>query len=252
VVGGGGKTSALFSLGQAASLAGRSCALTTTTHIYDPRAEAGRWFGRRHIVPELAQTGPLDMEPWRPLTAERPAVFASALIGPGTMAGAVGGADHPRLNGILPDRVTQLAELYDLVVVEADGSRGLPIKAPATHEPVVPGSCVLLLACIGLDCLGRLNTDQAVHRPGLVAARTGCAQGSPLRPEHLARLAAHPEGLFKACPSTARRVLLLNKADLVDPSVARECAALVAAVGSALVIVAGRRERPFDMILEAG
>jgi len=34
--------------------------------------------------------------------------------------------------------------------------------------------------------------------------------------------------------------------------VARECAALVAAVGSALVIVAGRRERPFDMILEAG
>jgi xanthine dehydrogenase accessory factor len=43
----------------------------------------------------------------------------------------------------------------DVVLVEADGSRRMPLKYPAAHEPVIPENADEIVLCVGLSALGR-------------------------------------------------------------------------------------------------
>ncbi|MFA9421857.1 MAG: hypothetical protein ACERLB_17060, partial [Gammaproteobacteria bacterium] len=52
----------------------------------------------------------------------------------------------------------------DWVVVEADGSRMLPVKAPAEHEPVVPEETSLFVSVVGIDALDD-SIERVAHRP---------------------------------------------------------------------------------------
>ena len=61
----------------------------------------------------------------------------------------------------------------DNVVVEADGSRRLPFKAPAEFEPVIPSSSTLVISTIGADSLDQVISD-CCHRPNLVADLAEC------------------------------------------------------------------------------
>jgi len=200
-VGGGGKTSSLFGLASFMADSGASVAVTTTTHIRDPRFEAEkRRYDRLVIDPDLSlPEAKQDILHHAGIT-----VLVSGEIPEGK-----------RLSGIHPDRAAGLRHHFDMVLVEADGSRGLPVKAPATHEPVIPACTDLVLGLVGLDCLGKPMDENTVHRSGLFAAVTGCRPGEAIRPDHLAALARSGEGLFKGAPPGALRVLVLNKADLL-------------------------------------
>ena len=48
-----------------------------------------------------------------------------------------------------------LAGLADYVLVEADGSRQLPLKAHAAHEPVIPQGCGQVIYLVGADGFNR-------------------------------------------------------------------------------------------------
>lgn len=120
-----------------------------------------------------------------------------------------------KLGGIHPAWVPPLRTLWDVVLVEADGSKHRPVKAPAEHEPVIPSGTDVVIGCIGLDCLGKPLDEHSVHRPGLFSAISGCEIGTPITVQHLINLAEHPQGLFKASPADAARVLMLNKADML-------------------------------------
>lgn len=48
----------------------------------------------------------------------------------------------------------QICPLADLVLVEADGSRRLPLKVPGVNEPVVPRNSSIVLSVLGLSALG--------------------------------------------------------------------------------------------------
>src|SRR5205814_3295731 len=63
--------------------------------------------------------------------------------------------------GIDPALVDDLAQIegIDAVLVEADGSRMRPFKAPAEHEPVIPDSTTLLVPVVGIDVIGKTLTD---------------------------------------------------------------------------------------------
>jgi len=202
IVGGGGKTSALFTL--AAEL-GPEVLLTTTTHIADPRLEPGRVFDAMFLEPALAAPPlPGAPRPWAQGAGPCGRVVLAAEDGPGS----------GKLQGLHPAWVDDLARTWPFIVVEADGSRHRPVKAPAPHEPVLPNATTLVLGVIGLDCLDQPMDARVVHRPERFGPVTGCAPGAPIRLEHLAALCRAPEGLFKGAPAGARRVLLLNKADL--------------------------------------
>jgi molybdenum cofactor cytidylyltransferase len=116
-----------------------------------------------------------------------------------------------KLKGIEPGLVAAIAELVDAVIVEADGARGLSLKAPAAYEPVVASETTLLVPVVGIDAVGRRLAEETVHRPELVAKLTGCALGETIHPSLLATLLVHPQGALKGAPADARVVPLINK-----------------------------------------
>jgi molybdenum cofactor cytidylyltransferase len=116
----------------------------------------------------------------------------------------------------------------DVVIVEADGSRRLPFKAPAAHEPVIPTSATIVVPIVGLDVLGQSLDAEHVHRPEIVAELTGAALGDPVTPAMIAAVLAHPQGGAKGMPPNARLIPFLNKAeDEATLAAAREIARLL-------------------------
>ena len=50
------------------------------------------------------------------------------------------------------------------ILLECDGARGLPIKAPAEHEPPIPDFVESVVVVAGLSGLGKPITDEFVFR----------------------------------------------------------------------------------------
>lgn len=182
LVGGGGKTTALFELGR--QIEG-SVVLTTTTKMH-----AGRTAGE-HVV-----FGPSDQELIDALAAHRTVLVWRQ--GAGDKAPGVDRASCNRWFG-----------LADHVIVEADGARQRPLTAPGPFEPVVPTATTLLVACVGADAFGRVIADQC-HRPMRVAAAAGCSPYQRLTPERLASLLLSDRGLMKGRPETARFAIVVS------------------------------------------
>ena len=80
-----------------------------------------------------------------------------------------------------------LEALADYVLVEADGSRGLPLKAHAAHEPVIPENCRKTVCLVGAAGLGK-PIREAVHRPELFCAVSGASPDGTASPEAVARV----------------------------------------------------------------
>jgi probable selenium-dependent hydroxylase accessory protein YqeC len=101
----------------------------------------------------------------------------------------------------------------DFTLVEADGAAGRPVKAPASHEPVIPLSTTDLVGVIGIDALGLSLLEENVFRSEIFSRLTGLNLGEKIGAEALAFLICHPEGLFKEVPPGCRRHLFINKAE---------------------------------------
>ncbi len=78
-----------------------------------------------------------------------------------------------------------LAALADYVLVEADGSKGLPAKAHAPWEPVIPANADRTVLVVGADCFGR-SIGESCHRPDRFAELAGGTLRDPVTPERLA------------------------------------------------------------------
>ncbi len=83
--------------------------------------------------------------------------------------------------------VDVLAEVADWVLVEADGSRHLPFKAHASHEPVIPESSNVIIQVIGGSGFGK-TVEESVHRPQIFCEIAGCTPEDVVTPELLAKV----------------------------------------------------------------
>jgi probable selenium-dependent hydroxylase accessory protein YqeC len=122
-----------------------------------------------------------------------------------------------KVEGISPslaDELYQDSEVHYLLI-EADGSAGHPVKAPAEHEPVIPSSVTMVVAMMGLEAMGARLDEGTAFRVEQVKNVTGLHTGDILTPGGLAKVFLHPAGVFKGTPEDARRVVFLNKADLI-------------------------------------
>ena len=200
VVGGGGKSSLLFALAEC--LPGR-VVLSTTTRIFAAQ------LSRAAAVCSTADAG------WQ----QRLESFDANLL-------VVGRVEGERANGVPPDLPAEWLALprVDWVVVEADGSRMLPVKAPADHEPVVPERTSLLVCVVGIDALAE-PIERVAHRPERVAEITGLGLSQHLTPEALGKLLTSPRGGLKGAPDGARVAVLINK---VESSKQRDAAHRIA------------------------
>jgi probable selenium-dependent hydroxylase accessory protein YqeC len=213
LVGGGGKTTALFALGR--QLDG-SVILSTTTKMGGDRTGG--------YVPLLSPT-PDALE--FALERDRRVLVWRAI------------EDHRALGFRGPD-CDAWRSLADHIVVEADGSRRRPFKAPASHEPVVPSSTSLLVACVGAGAFGAPIVE-CCHRPELVAELIGCGVDDRLDPVGLARVLLHEKGSQKHRPAAARAVVLLNQVTDAHAGFVDE---LRAAIEGAIPVVAVARFGP--------
>ena len=104
-------------------------------------------------------------------------------------------------------------KLADYFLVEADGAAGRPVKAPASHEPVIPLSTTNLVGVIGIDALGLSLQEENVFRSQIFSRLTGLKLGEKIEIEALSLLICHPEGLFKGAPPGCRCHLFINKVE---------------------------------------
>lgn len=194
ITGGGGKTSLLFALAKALTDSGQRVLCATTTKMFRPEAED--W---------LAVA--VEEEPARLRLPARGALFAAR------PPDAETGPDKVR--GYNPEAVDDLFRrgVADWILVEADGAAGRPLKAPAAHEPVIPSLSGAAVAVMGLECVGRPLSKATAFRLPQIFAVTGLSEGDVVSPRAIARLADHPQGMFKNAPASAARLLFCNKAD---------------------------------------
>ena len=92
---------------------------------------------------------------------------------------AMAGCDLGEKMGPLPPQVYQAAYAHaDMVLVEADGSRHLPLKAHLPHEPVIPPEAEQVICVVGASGLNR-PVALAAHRPERFALLAGSELADP-------------------------------------------------------------------------
>jgi probable selenium-dependent hydroxylase accessory protein YqeC len=99
---------------------------------------------------------------------------------PDTAAGKITPLGPELLEAIIPH--------YDHVFIEGDGSRGLPLKAWADHEPMVPPYTDATLGVLSLRPLGQPISAEIIHRLPLFLLLTGAREGEILSLGHLVPL----------------------------------------------------------------
>lgn len=199
LVGAGGKTTLMFALASELQRKGKRLITSTTTKVWHEQA-----LQAPGVV--FTEVNCAWVEKLKAGLATGGHVFLGrSLIGSGKVDGIVAS---------LADRLFQELEI-DYLLVEADGSAGRPVKAPAPHEPVIPKSVTEVVAVLGLEAIGRKLEPEIVFRHDLVANITGLRLGEELSVHALSTLFLHPAGLFKGSPASAKRVVFLNKLDLL-------------------------------------
>lgn len=160
VVGSGGKSTLINEL---ARELGGSVIVTTTTHM-------------------LAPAGcPLLIDPTENDIDE--ALGFSRVICVGSRAGEGEKIAAPKLS------ISTLAVLADCVLVEADGSRQLPLKGHASYEPVIPEESEWTIQVVGASGFGG-RVSEVVHRPEIFCELAGCELDDVCTPELYAKAVA--------------------------------------------------------------
>lgn len=106
---------------------------------------------------------------------------------------------------------------YDLVLVEGDGSRGLPLKAWGPDEPVVPPFTGITVGVMALWPLGMPASGELIHRLPLFFDLTGSSPGDYINLEHLAALItgrAGLPGLF--AKAQGKKILFFNQVEGIE------------------------------------
>ena len=125
-----------------------------------------------------------------------------------------------------------LAALADFVLVEADGSRGLPLKAHAAYEPVIPGNSRKTICVVGAGGLDR-PIREVVHRPEIFCRLSGREPEQPAAAEAVAQV-LNREALAEC--------YYLNQCEL--PGVREQAEALAALLDRPAVLGSLQRDFP--------
>lgn len=195
VVGAGGKTSTMFRLAQELRAFGKKVLVTTTTNIA---------FSETSLADRLVIDSSRDISSLSRVEPGTIVCLGSSVVG-----------DQEKLKGIERQFIGKIyrEHLLDYIVVEADGSKRRPIKAPAHYEPVIPTETTRVIGVIGLDALGKAITEDYVHRPNLFCSITGKKIGDTIDRKCLTDLILSEDGLFKDVPLGCRKYVVFNKAD---------------------------------------
>lgn len=169
-------------------------------------------------VPWDGSSRRLDAAPWKPGAPHAPGCTCEACAG--LVRGSIcqAGVLDPQTGKLSSpaEPLDQLAQRFDYVLAEADGSKRLPLKAHAPWEPVVPAGTANVILLVGASGLGK-PINEAVHRPELFCERCGCEPTDIATPERVAQVLNAEMQMLNL--NNAR--IMLNQADtLADSTIA--------------------------------
>ena len=191
-IGSGGKTTAMFQLARQLPA---PVIVTATSHL-------GAWqlvLADQHIIAN---------------TPDPVEELEHGLKGVILITGEMEGDRTQPINDHLMNWLEQFCGYHSIpLLIEADGSRGKPLKGWAEHEPPIPGFVELVVQVVGLAGLGKPLNGENVHRFEIFSKLSGLNAGETITPDSLVRVLKHSESGLKNIPAGARRVLLLNQAN---------------------------------------
>jgi len=195
LAGAGGKTTAGYDLARQLAGRGEPVIFTTTTHIWYPDGP--------DLVVGVGAPDSIALGTAVRAGTRRVIPVLGRKLGNG------------KLSGFSPVELLHIADLWPnhWLVVEADGSRGRPLKAPGDHEPAIPPLADAVLYVSGLAGIGRPLGPEAVHRPERFGSLAGLGAGETIGARHVARVLLHPAGGRKNIPPAAAYAVLLAGAD---------------------------------------
>lgn len=225
VIGAGGKTSTVMALARGLQRREQPVMITTTTKIWPPS----------HLLLLLGDT--VDDIFSSQFSQSDPTIVVGNRLGP-----------DGKLYGLAAETVDALAacDHRRVILCEADGAAGRPLKAHGPCEPVIPLTSSLVLVVAGLDGLSRRLDETVVHRLEPFTRITGLKAGDLIGPPHVAAVV---QAAAEHAPGGSDVVYILNKADTSARLLAAEQVyrrlAISQAEAAMLVTSAGRVQAAF-------
>ncbi len=196
IVGAGGKTSLMYSLARELVAAGKRVLTTTTTKIFMPTLEESPATIISCDPEEIVQKAKVLLQEFSHLTAVSEKLQTHNKLG---------GLDSAAIECI------QKSHLFDFIIIEADGAARRPLKACASHEPVVPVFTDYVIALAGLDVLAKPLTEEWVFRANVFSQITGIDLMADVTEDAVALALLHDISPIVA-NHNCKKIIFLNKA----------------------------------------
>lgn len=191
LVGAGGKTSTLIALGHELAAAGLRVLATTTTRIGVDQLQLMPF-----ALPATASMGSISMA-----VDEHHFVFLHGDIRGSKVHGPPLETISRWLDGVASD----------VLLIEADGARGLPLKAPRPHEPVIPPETTLVVVIASVSVLGQPLDDDHVYNASAIDDRYGFGLGNRVRSPWVGQVLRDEELGLRGVPPGVRVMAFLNQ-----------------------------------------
>ena len=185
LVGAGGKTSTIFEIGKELSSLNKKTIITTTTHM---------GFDKDFILIEKDN----DIKRIEKILTE------NNLIKVGKKE------SEYKVKSLDFDLLKKIIELGDFILIEGDGSKNLPLKAPKDNEPVIIKETNLVIGVMGFDSINKKIKD-ICHRPNLVSKLLSKDIDKIIDYKDLVKIAEHKNGLKKNV--NCKYKVIINKVD---------------------------------------
>ena len=158
IVGSGGKTTLLKRMADEYRSSGKKVFVTTTTHMF--------------IEDDT-------------LLTDDPEEIIQALRARGYVMAGIKEGD--KIRALSEETYLAVCDHADMVLVEADGSKRLPLKYPNSTEPIIPANADEIIVVCGLNALGQKAKD-VCHRLELVKDCLGITDDTLIESYHIQKL----------------------------------------------------------------
>lgn len=195
IVGAGGKTSSMFKLANELLAHDKKVLVTTSTAIFKPND--GNY--EKLILIENNKYENMKIQ-----ASNKGLTVLARTVSP-----------KNKLLGADPKIIDQIfkSNIFDYIIVEADGANRKAIKAPKAHEPVIPSCTTKTIGVIGMDCVGKKLYEENAHRAQLLADISNMKLGDLIDENTIYNLIVSGEGIFKSVPEMSEKYIILNKSE---------------------------------------
>lgn len=210
-VGGGGKTSSIYKLGQELKECGKKVIITTTTHMFLPENDVVLTGKNEDITKLLYEKGMITVGMLCDEKDEKSQKSKSQ--DDEKVHNNCEKTNLQKISGLPKEIAENLIKIADFILVEADGAKTLPLKVPAQHEPVILAGSNLVVGVCGVDAIGK-SVNKTCHRSNLVAKFLATGEEHIINAYDVAKILSSTNGMRKNVICTYKAII--NKADTIE------------------------------------